>query len=269
MCIRDRPQVDAHQKILNMPDEIRKEKLLTDLKKGSMSDIEVAPCLIREVLYPFGMPDELCTYIESALDYQSSSNYIMAIKNLEAAKKICQQKPQGEIPDEIFLFIEFSIGSVYESAGRDDYALNQYLNCRSYTEKFDFMNPDRALPYCGLGSVFYHAEDYEWATRCFLKGRDIREQVLGGDTPDTATMYNNLGCCMFSMNRFEEAYSYFLLAEAIFRNELGPYHFRTMTSARNVQKTKKQLFYSPPVYNQLWEMYVDCLLYTSPSPRDS
>ena len=34
-----------------------------------MSDIEVSPCLIREILYPFGMPNEICTYIESALDY--------------------------------------------------------------------------------------------------------------------------------------------------------------------------------------------------------
>ena len=69
---------------------------------------------------------------------------------------------------------------------------------------------------------------------------------------------------MFSLNRFipiitliicfrfEEAYSYFLLGEAIFRNELGPYHFRTLTvnylaniikilkkAARNISKAKK------------------------------
>ena len=48
----------------------------------------------------------------------------MAIKNFEFARQELLFKAQGEVPDEILLFIEFSIGSVYESAGRDDFALN-------------------------------------------------------------------------------------------------------------------------------------------------
>lgn len=34
-----------------------------------------------------------------------------------------------------------------------------------------------------------------------LKARQIREEILGKDTPDTATVYNNLGCNMIMLNR--------------------------------------------------------------------
>ena len=34
-----------------------------------------------------------------------------------------------------------------------------------------------------------------------LLAREIRERTLGGDTVDTATVYNNLGCCMFFLER--------------------------------------------------------------------
>lgn len=53
--------------------------------------------------------------------------------------------------------------------------------------------------------------------------------MLGGDTIDTASAYNNLGCCMFFLDRVREAMAYFKLAKAILETELGTYHFRTTT----------------------------------------
>ena len=49
------------------------------------------------------------------------------------------------------------IGSIFQSAGRDDYAFNSFYYCRGYAEKFSAVNPDRALPYCGMGEVLYNA----------------------------------------------------------------------------------------------------------------
>ena len=46
---------------------------------------------------------------------------------------------------------------------------------------------------------------------------------------DTATVYNNLGCCMFYLKRIKESYSYYKLAQAIMEAELGVFHFRTHT----------------------------------------
>ncbi len=77
-------------------------------------------------------------------------------------------------------------------------------------------SPDRVLPYAGIGSVCFHIMEYEWAVRCFLKVRSIREKTQGGDTVDCATIYNNLGCCMLKLNRFREANAYLKLAKAIF-----------------------------------------------------
>lgn len=134
-----------------------------------------------------------------------------------------------ELPEQIQLFFEFSAGQIYESVGRDDYALQKYLNCKAIGERLEFNNPDRALAFCGMGSVLYHMEEYKLASRCFLKAREIRETILGGDTVDTASVYNNLGCCMFFLGRIKESFSYFKLSQAIMEAELGMFHFRTHT----------------------------------------
>jgi len=81
-----------------------------------------------------------------------------------------------------------------------------------------------------LGSVLYHTDEPAWALRCYLKAREIREERLGGDTVDTATVYNNLGCCMYLLERNQESLAYFELAQAILECELGPSHERTMTA---------------------------------------
>ena len=67
------------------------------------------------------------------------------------------------------LFFELSIGGVYESCGKDDLALNQYMKAREI--KLPTNHPDQAFPYCGLGSVLYHMEEPAWALRLFLKAR--------------------------------------------------------------------------------------------------
>lgn len=73
-----------------------------------------------------------------------------------------------------------------------------------------------------------------WALRCYLRAREIREERLGGDTVDTATVYNNLGACMYILERNQESLAYFELAHAIFECELGPSHERTMTVSFNL-----------------------------------
>ena len=128
---------------------------------------------------------------------------------------------------EIELFFEMSLGSVYESAGKDDIAMSCYNRAKKI--QLVYNHPDQAFPFCGLGSVLYHMDEPAWAVRCYLKAREIREERLGGDTVDTATVYNNLGCCMYMLERNQEALAYFELAEAILECELGPDHERTLT----------------------------------------
>lgn len=99
------------------------------------------------------------------------------------------------------LFFHLSIGSVHESAGKDDLALVAYMKAKEVAGTLASNHPDRAFPFCGLGSVLYHMEEPAYALRLYLKAREHREATIGGDTVDTATVYNNLGCCMFMLER--------------------------------------------------------------------
>lgn len=119
--------------------------------------------------------------------------------------------------------------------------------------KLAFNHPDQAFAYCGLGSVAYHMEEPAFALRLYLKAKEIRERTLGGDTVDTATVYNNLGCCMFFLERNEESKGYFELSNAILECELGSQHERTLTSLKNLQKIKKSAFgFQGPEFRPLY-----------------
>lgn len=99
---------------------------------------------------------------------------------------------------------------MYESAGRDDFALSCFITAKNIANKLPLSSPDRALPYCGLGMVLYNTEEYEWALRCYLKAREFREQLLGIETVDTASVFNNLGCCMYMLERNKEVYKKYI-----------------------------------------------------------
>lgn len=84
-------------------------------------------------------------------------------------------------------------------------ALYSYFNCRNITNKLSWSSPDKALPYSGLGNVLFRMQEYEFAIRCFLKARERRECTIGGDNVETASTYNNLGCCFNILERNKEA----------------------------------------------------------------
>lgn len=124
----------------------------------------------------------------------------MAIHSYETARETWREELNvSKLRNELELFFEMSLGSVYESAGKDEIALSCYIKARKIPLVYN--HPDQAFPYCGLGSVLYHMDEPAWALRCNLKAREIREERLGGDTVDTATVYNNLGCCMYMLER--------------------------------------------------------------------
>ena len=55
------------------------------------------------------------------------------------------------------LYFEYMKGSVYLRAGKYEYAFYHFYKCRKFADqsKIPFSNPDRSLPYFGLGEVFY------------------------------------------------------------------------------------------------------------------
>jgi tetratricopeptide (TPR) repeat protein len=150
----------------------------------------------------------------------------MAVHSYEEARRVWRKDLNVKVlRPEVELFFELSLGSVYESSGQDLIALSCYVRAMrsnlSKENRLPYNHPDEAFPYVGMGSVFFYMDEPAWALRCYLKARSIREERLGGDTVDTATVYNNLGCCYQMLERNQEALAFLELANAIYECELG------------------------------------------------
>ena len=221
--------------------------------KKSLCNPGIKPCLIKEIFLPPPSPAEINTLIESAIVFQNNCNYSMALISLDKAKTKWLQFEKVEVlKPEIELFFEMTRGGIYESCEKDGLALGQYTYTKITSDKLPFNHPDRALVYCGLGSVLHHLGQSEVALRSFLMAKKIRERTIGGDTIDTAAVYNNIGVCFNELERFQEGYVYLELSEAIMDEILGPHHTRTLTVRQNIERIKRQSMIATPDYQVLW-----------------
>jgi hypothetical protein len=221
----------------------------------SLSNPGVKPCLIREILLPPESPPTVSALIESSYVYQNSNNYVMALTTLDKAKnEWLDIEHSYELKPELELFFELSKASIYESCGKDELALGQLMLAHNFSKKLQTGHPDRALVYCALGSVLSHLEQPELSGRCYLKAKELRERTIGGDTVDSATVYNNLGVCMHDLGRLQESFAYFQLSEAILHTLLGPHHPRSLTTSRNIAKMRKTASLPVPEFRTAWKI---------------
>lgn len=90
----------------------------------------------------------------------------MSLATFEEARDLWRKEMGVKaLRPEIELYFELSLGSVYESAGRDELALAKYLSAKKI--KLAYNHPDQAFPFCGIGSVLYHMEEPIWALRAY------------------------------------------------------------------------------------------------------
>ena len=231
--------------------------------KQMLSNPAIQPCLIREIFMPPSAPPLVSSLIESSFAYQSNSKYHSALSTLLKARDQWQSLERtDQLKVDAELFFEMAKGAIYESCKKDTLALAQYYNSKHISDRLGFNNPDRALVYCGLGSVLTHLGHYALALRSYLMAKKIRERCIGGDTVETATVYNNLGACMYFLGRYQEAFAYFELSEAIFLMILGPSHARTLTAKQNIEKVKRQNLLTTPEFKVLWTKQ-----FKDPNPR--
>ena len=166
--------------------------LYPESAKQLLANPAIQPCLIREVFMPPTAPSIVSSLIESCFAYQTSSNFLAALTTLTKAKGqwLLYEKTEVLKPD-IELFFEMAKAAIYESCQKDELALAQYYSSKPFSDRLGFNNPDRALIYCGLGSVLTHLNQHSLALRSYLMAKKIRERCIGGDTIETATVYNN------------------------------------------------------------------------------
>jgi hypothetical protein len=230
-----------------------KKRFLKNSFKETLYNTHIHPSIIKEVLLiPKVIPKDVTQIILLSFKDSNSGNYEMAIRKFEKAQK--EFLSSKILSTQVDLYFYLISGSFYESAELNLMALKFYQKAKFTSDKSYIYDPDVALVYCFLGSLMIRLREYEWAFRCFLKAKDIRENSIGGDSPDTASVYNNLGVCSYYMDAFYPAKAYFQLAYEIYKQTLGTFHQRTLLIKQNLTKmtnlkfTKAFEFKSLPLF---------------------
>jgi len=217
-------------------------RLIKQTYKEILPNTKVYPSLLKEVLIiPPLCPQKCIESIVESMEEQVNGRYELAIRRLEKAQEFLP-KDNTQIDWQTDLFFNLSFGSLYDSLGYDVVALRYYYESTRITEKLIGADTDTSLPYCFLGEIFLKLQENSWALRSFLKAKQIREETIGGETPDTASTYNNLGVVAYHMESYLPAKGFFSLAYEIYKKLLGLTHPRTMLIKSNLSKMSQLSF---------------------------
>ena len=227
----------GHEKILTLT-----HRLIKHTYKEILPHSKVYPSLLKEVLIiPPLCPQKCIELIVESMEEQVNGRYELAIRRLERAQEFLP-KDNSLIDWQTDLFFNLSFGSLYETLGYDVQALKYYYESTRITEKLIGADTDTSLPYCFLGELFVKLQEYNWALRSFLKAKKIREETIGGETPDTAATYNNIGVVAYCMESYLPAKGFFKLAYEIYKSLLGLTHPRTLLIKSNLSKMNQLNF---------------------------
>jgi hypothetical protein len=216
-------------------------RLLKQTIKEILPNSNVYPSLIKEVLMlPNSFQTKTIELIVESYKDQVSGHLEKAILRLEKAKDTLTKENKSD--NQVNLFFNLSFGSLYETLDYDVVALRYYYDAKSFSDKLPLSDPDCALVYCYMGEMFIKLKELSWAMRCYLQAKRIRESTIGGDTPDTATVYNNLGVVAYYMQSYLPANGYFKLAYEIYKSTMGLTHPRTLMIQSNLTKMKQLNF---------------------------
>jgi len=219
--------------------------------KEIISNAKVYPSLIHEALIlPQILPERIKEIIIASYKDHIQGNTEFAIRRLERAEYFLKNYKLPNEP-QIDLFFSLTFGFFYQEINLNIAATKYYFKARMISDKLRSDNPDNALVYSFFGSLFLDLKEFEWAFRCFQYAKDFREKILGGDTLDTAAIYNNLGVVAFYMESFLPAKNYMNLAYEITRSILGLGHPRTLYIKSNLAKLSQLSFNKEIVFKTL------------------
>lgn len=202
--------------------------------KEILSNTFVYPTIIQEcLLVPNKIPFEIKIIIRDALmSYYINNNIELALSMFETAKNECEQiyisinsnqTNNFNLKEEDFvqidLYFNLIMGNLFVDLELYSQAFYFFSEAKVKTySKFSGGNPDSALLFCFLGRLFLRINEPEIAIRCYWKAKLIREKIIGGDSLDCATVYNNLGVCFYYLKSYYEAHAFFKLAYEIYKD---------------------------------------------------
>ena len=227
----------GHEKILTLT-----HRLIKHTYKEILPNSRVYPSLLKEVLLiPPLCPQKCIESIVECMAEQVNGKFEMAIRRLERAQGYLP-KDTTQIDWQTDLFFNLTFASLYDTLNYDVVAIRYYNECVRITEKLIGADTDTSLPYCFIGELFLKLQEYTWALRSFMKAKKVREETIGAETPDTASIYNNLGVVSYYLESYLPAIGYFKLAYEIYKKMLGLTHPRTMLIKSNLTKMNQLNF---------------------------
>jgi len=214
------------------------ERFIKKTMKEILPNTKVFPTLIKEVLcVPENLPQKSMELIIQSLEDRVSGNYEKAVKRLEKAQDLLP-RDINKINWQTEMYFNLTLGYLYETLGYNFQAMKYFSEALHNHEKLISFSPDIALPFCFLGEFFTKMQEYEWALRSYEKAKMVREEIIGGDTIDTATIYNNLGVVAYCLESYLPANGYFMMAYEIYKNLEGINNTRTILIKENLQKLR-------------------------------
>eukprot|EP01013_Petalomonas_cantuscygni_P030339 TRINITY_DN56308_c0_g1_i1.p1 TRINITY_DN56308_c0_g1~~TRINITY_DN56308_c0_g1_i1.p1 ORF type:complete len:282 (+),score=34.45 TRINITY_DN56308_c0_g1_i1:231-1076(+) len=238
---------------------------------SSISELVDVPAIIREVLYPPPCPEEVAALFDAALTYQNQSNFALALRTLLLAQhkwevlrgwsNVSEEDkarfailPDAQkdaflrndlvpvaVTDEAEVFIRLSMGSVFESAGRDERALAEITHAAKIAANLRPDHPSHATVASCLGSVYTNIAQYDLAADLFLRALDARESRLGPRHPDTGLALHNVAVVLHRVDRCPDAMPLYTKAEAILSEHFRPSHPRLLLCQRNIQRCHRRV----------------------------
>ena len=160
-----KPDEPDTMELLNLAARSMQENIFPMHLRGDQQNPSIMPSIIKEVFFPPEAERDVATLIESALVYQNSANYQMAVRSLEQARALwresdphipaavpkkaqpgrpaepAQGPTENKLRPEQELFFHMSLGSVYESSGKDEIAISCYMNAITDVQ-LEYNHPD-------------------------------------------------------------------------------------------------------------------------------
>ena len=252
----------GHEKILTLT-----HRLIKHTYKEILPNSRVYPSLLKEVLLiPPLCPQKCIESIVECMAEQVNGKFEMAIRRLERAQGYLP-KDTTQIDWQTDLFFNLTFGSLYDTLNYDVVAIRYYNECVRITEKLIGADTDTSLPYCFIGELFLKLQEYTWALRSFMKAKKVREETIGAETPDTASIYNNLGVVSYYLESYLPAIGYFKLAYEIYKKMLGLTHPRTMLIKSNLTKMNQLNFNKEVEFKTLSKISTPAQLIKNPKKK--
>jgi tetratricopeptide (TPR) repeat protein len=197
------------------------------------------PLLIREVLMAPDAPAEAAIMMEAALVHMNCKRSELCVEMLLAA--IASWSKVEPVPPQAAFYVVFCIGLSYESADLQQLAISTYELARQLAETaFGAGSCLVASALSQTGCVWFHQRQITASLRSFFKARSIREDSLGYDHADTASLLNNVAACFDCLNRFTEARDCYTSAREILLQTCDSAHPRLQIVTKNLVNSGRQ-----------------------------